>query len=452
MTHFRHWLQSSAFFCIAFAVGTAGWSADVPDLRSRTSGSDWPSFLGPTGDGKSPETGIVTDWSKGLRVVYTLEVGEGYSAPTTSLGRLFFFDRDGDRARLRCLKSESGELLWSQDYGTDYVDMYGYSGGPRTSPVVDGDRLYAFGVEGRLRAHRVTDGKVLWDVDTEARYGVQQNFFGVGATPVVEGDLLIVPIGGSPKGSPGISSGKAKPNGTGVVAFDKRTGEERYRLGDELASYASPVLATSGDRRWAFVFARGGLLAFEPTSGKLDFRVPWRAKLLESVNAASPVVVGDRLFLTEAYGPGALLLKFRPGGFDEVWRDGRRNQSFASHWSTPIHHGGYLYGSSGRSSGNSDLRCVDMATGEVKWKQPGLRRSTQLFVDGHLVALGEYGELWLVKARPDRFEKVAETVLEDDGKPLLRHPAWNSPVLSHGLLYLVGKGRMVAVELIPPSR
>ena len=117
-----------------------------------------------------------------------------------------------------------------------------------------------------------------------------------------------------------------------------------------------------------------------------------------------------------------------------------------------MHHDGYLYGSSGQSSGNADLRCIRLTDGEVMWRQTGLRRSTQLLVDGHLVALGEYGELWLVRATPERFEKVAETVLKKNGKPLLRHPAWNAPVQSHGLLYLAGKGKLVAVELIPPKK
>ena len=128
--------------------------------------------------------------------------------------------------------------------------------------MVDGDRVYTLGVEGRLRAHSAADGELLWQVDTTAEFGVVQNFFGVGSTPRVEGDLLIAQIGGSPPGSPKIHSGEVKGNGSGLVAFDKGTGEVRYSVTDTLASYASPTLATIGGRRWGFAFTRGGLLGF----------------------------------------------------------------------------------------------------------------------------------------------------------------------------------------------
>src|SRR5262249_55102080 len=161
------------------------------------------------------------------------------------------------------------------------------------------DRVYAYGAEGVLHCLRVADGKPLWKVDTAAEFNVIQNFFGVGSTPVVEGDLLIAQVGGSPKGSNPEEFTKLKGNGSGIVAFDKYTGKIRYRISDELASYSSPVLATINGRRWCFVLARGGLVGFEPASGKVDFHFPWRADSLESVNASNPVVVGDHVFISE---------------------------------------------------------------------------------------------------------------------------------------------------------
>ncbi|MEM6794982.1 MAG: PQQ-binding-like beta-propeller repeat protein [Acidobacteriota bacterium] len=422
--------------------------------RTRTFGSDWPTFLGPEADGTSPETGILTDWSGGLEIVWQIEAGEGYGAPTTSRGRLFFFDRHGDQARLAALNAETGEELWRREYSTSYEDLYGYSGGPRASAVVDEDRVYTFGTEGRLRAHRVADGKLLFDLDTSRRYGVQQNFFGVGSTPVIEGDLLIAMIGGSPPGSPSTTSGNATPNGSAIVAFDKLSGEERYRLGDDLASYAGLRVATLGDRRLGLAFVRGGLIGFEPSEGRQEFFFPWRARRLESVNASTPVVEGTRVFLTETYGPGGVLLEIGEGQPEVVWKDGRRAQAMASHWSTPIHRRGTLYGSSGMSSGNADLRAVDFATGKVLWSEPGLERTSLLYVDGHFVVLGERGQVDLVRASPERFERVGTWRPQDkNGRALLRYPAWNAPVLSPGRLYVRGWDRLLAAELIPsPSR
>ena len=422
----------------------------VPDLRSRKTGDDWPRFLGPTQDGKSSETGIRTDWSAGLPVVWQLELGEGYSAPTTSKGRIFIFDRLGNNIRLRALTSEGGDELWSSTYPTDYEDMYNYSGGPRTSPVVDEGRVYAYGPEGRLRCHRVVDGELCWELDTQKAYGVKQNFFGVGSTPAIHGDLLITQIGGSPADSSGIQSGSAQSNGTGIVAFDKFTGEERYRLADELASYASIRVAKIDGRAQAFGFTRGGLVGFEPGSGKQSFFFPWRAKKLESVNAATPVVIGDRVFITESYGRGGALLRVAGGEAKVIWQDERRKKSIESHWATPIHVDGVLYGCSGQSTGNAQLRAVSLESGQVLWKQPGLGRTTLLLVEDHFVVLGEYGEMLLVKVDPESYQEVTRwTPIGEVDQPLVAFPAWNGPILSHGLLYVRGKDRLLALELIP---
>ena len=432
-------------------------------------GSDWPRFLGPTADGRSSEK-ILLDWGEhGPAVLWYKAVGEGYSAPSVADGRVFVFDRVGDEARLMAWDAATGEDLWMATYPSTYEDMYRYSGGPRASPVIDGERVFIHGVDGRLRAHAVGDGELLWEIDTVARYGVVQNFFGVGSTPVVEGDLLMVMIGGSPADSPKITSGEVRGHGSAIVAFDKATGEERYRLSDELASYATPRLVEHGGRRWGFAFTRGGLLAFEPTTGKEDFFYPWRAKKLESVNAATPVVVGDRVLVSESYGPGTSLLRFGvegPEGYELVWKDPPRDQSLQQHWSTPIYDQGILYASSGQSSGEAELRAVEMATGKVLWREGGLGRSTLLWVDDHLLVLTEKGQLLLLEADPERYAPVAQadfgvaTTTENEeaktgpseaamDRPRLRFPVWNAPVLSHGRLYLRGRDQVVVLDLAP---
>ncbi len=455
-------LGLAVFFAAAQELPEASEVAEPAETTASepaSSGSDWPRFLGPTGNSKSPETGILTDWpSEGPPVVWWKEVGEGYSTPVIADGRLFFFDRHGDLARLTAMDPSTGEELWRSEYPTQYEDYYEYSNGPRASPAVDGDRVYIFGVEGRLRCHRVTDGELIWEVDTTERFGVVKNFFGVGSSPVIEGDLLIVPVGGSPPGSPKIHSGEVKGNGSGIVAFDKMTGEVRYSISDELAAYATPVMATIKGRRWGFAFTRGGLLGFEPREGTIDFFYPWRSKVLESVNASTPVVNGDTVFISECYGPGSALLRVKPGGYEVVWADPPgRNKSLQTHWNTAVLDDGFLYASSGRNTGDAELRSVELATGKVAWSERGLKRSSLLHVDGHLLALGEYGTLHLLRPRPDRYETAASVdyagikVTSPGGgaeRPLLRFPAWGAPILSKGLLYLHGKDTLVAVKLV----
>src|SRR5262249_41152877 len=160
-------------------------------------------------------------------------------------------------------ESTTGKFLWKFEYPTAYADAYGYNNGPRCCPLVDGDRVYIHGAEGMIHCLRTRDGKLLWKCDTEADFHVVPNFFGVASVPVVEGGLLLVPVGGSPKGSKREDFVQLKGDKSGVVAFDKYTGKVKYRITDELAGYASPVPTTIKGRRWCFVLARGGLIGFE---------------------------------------------------------------------------------------------------------------------------------------------------------------------------------------------
>ena len=452
--------DSAAASAAAQKPATAGVNpADRPSAgvnpAAHAARSEWPCFLGPTHDGKSPERGILTAWPpEGPRVVWHKKLGVGYGICSISQGRLIQFDCYRDKARLTCMKPDTGDELWRFEYSSVYADMFGYDNGPRCCPVIDGDRVYTFGVEGMLYCVRAADGKEIWKVDTAKDFGVVQNFFGVGSTPLVEGDLLIVQVGGSPPDSPQeISSGRVFGKDSGIVAFDRRTGAVKYRISDELASYSSPVAATIDGRRLCFCLCRGGLLAFEPATGKIVFHYPWRSTLLESVNASNPVVVGDRVFISECYSVGGSLLRIKPDGYEVVWKDGRkRDQAMATHWMTPIHVDGYLYGSSGRHTADAELRCIELATGNVQWSEPRLTRCSLLYVDGHFICLGEDGMLRLIKVSSEKYEEVARVVLMDRGQPLLEFPAWAAPVLAGGLLYVRGKDRLVCLELIPPRK
>jgi outer membrane protein assembly factor BamB len=437
---------------------------DVPDLRTRKTGSDWPSFLGPTRDGVSSEKGIIAPWPKeGLRIVWTEKLGTGYVMPAISKGRCFIFDglarpdRSAEKQRLRCVKSETGEHLWTFDYPCNYKDIIGFDPGPRCSPIVDGGRVYICGPEGMLHCLSVVDGKVIWKVDTVAKFGIQQNFFGAGSTPVIDGDLLIAQVGGSPPDSPDIGSNRVVSNGTAVVAFDKFTGKVKHWGGDEVASYAGPVLATIDGRRWCFVFARGGLLGLDPVTWKVDFHYPWRASELYSVNASNPLVVGDKVFISECYQIGSSLLKVKPNGYEVLWTDKNkgRDKSMMCHWMTPIHHDGYIYGCSGRHEDGCELRCIKLETGKVMWSDRArtLERTSLLMVDGHFICLDERGELLLLKVNPEKFEEVSRLELnKDEDKALLKAPCWAAPILSHGLLYVRGRDHLVCLELIPRKR
>ncbi|MCH9647164.1 MAG: PQQ-like beta-propeller repeat protein [Deltaproteobacteria bacterium] len=433
-------------------------------------GQDWPAFLGPNTDARSTEKlPFGKNGKLSAEVLWRRPIGEGYSSPSTAEGRLFFFDRVGVHTRLVALHPETGKEIWKTQYAMSYEDSYGFSNGPRSSPLIEAGKVYTFGVEGRLRCHDAATGRLIWERDTEKDFGVVTNFFGVGSSPVIEGNLLIAMVGGSPPDSPGIQSGETQGNDTGIVAFHKDTGKTVYTLSNELASYSSPVLATIGNRRFGFVFGRGGLVAFEPASGKEDFSFPWRAKKLTTVNAATPVVAGDRVFLTESYSPGGALLQVHENGYKVLWEESKkRAKSLASHWSTPVFHDGYLYGSSGSGRGNAELRSVHLESGKIEWTKPGLGRSSLLYADGHLLVQSENGPVLLIKAQSSGFELVQEwdpwilpAITDGAGHrsgsktstppPAYHSPAWAAPVLSHGTLFLRDAKHLIAVALSPDA-
>ena len=453
------WLRVSLLLIIQACV-VARLSADTPTVGTRTVGEDWPAFLGPRGDGTSSEAGVQPElWKPHPPIKWTMKLGVSYGGPTVAKGRLLQFDRFGDAERLTCFNAETAAELWQAETTVEYEDLYGYNNGPRCSPIVDGDFVYTYGVSGQLTCWQLANGKKLWQKDTLKEYGVVQNFFGVASTPYIYKDLLLVMIGGSPTASQLVPAGRldqVKPNGSAVVAFNKLTGQEMYRVGNDLASYASMTVRELNGKPTGLAFLRSGLLAWEPETGKEVFQFPWRAKSMESVNAAMPVTQGNQLLISEGYEIGSSLLAVSQGKPKLVWQDSGslRKLAFRAHWSTPVWVGDFLYGCSGRNQPDADFRCIRMSDAKLQWAERRHERSSLLLVDGYLIVLGEYGRLELVKTNPDKFDVVASANLnqisdQTDKQSLLEYPCWAAPVLSHGLLYVRGADRLICMELIP---
>ena len=468
-------------FCFA-ATSAAVTSAEVasaPDISSQP-GEDWGPFLGPEGNGRSGLTDAVVPWpSAGPPVVWHCALGQGYCAPAVARGRAVVFDRTGETMRLRCLEAETGRQIWERFYPADYTDTFGYDGGPRASPVIVEDRVLTFGPEGRLECRALLDGASLWHVDSSSVYHVVKNFFGVGAAPLVVSAggqrLVVVRIGGSRPGStPSAPDRLDRVQGldSGLVAFDLVTGRECWRSSDQLASYSAPMVGSSGGKDCVLAWLREKFLVIDPASGAVLHAFRWRADELFSVVAASPVSVGEEVLLSETYGPGSVLLDLKKGGLEVLRKDpdnSRPRSALKAHWATPIFYKGHLYGSSGRNSGDAQLVCADWKTGTILWSEPGLGRSSAVLVGSsrgaHLIVLGEFGDLVLVKAVPEGFLTVSRSRPVDPAaaqgnavqKPLdnlqrangelLAAPCWAAPVVAHGYLYVRGEGRLVCLDL-----
>jgi len=376
-----------------------------------------------------------------LKILWDCKLPGSFGPPSVADGKLYHFDIAEGNARLTCRDAAAGRELWTFDYACNYKDPFGYDG-TRCCPVIDGDRIYITGPDGVL--HCVRDGKKIWSVDTIARWHVLPNFFGVSSVPLIEGDLLLVAVGGSPKNQPTATLADAKSDNSLIVAFDKQTGEVKYAAGQELASFTSPMVVTMHGRRVGLYLARGGMHGFEPATGRTLFHYPWRAKMLESALAANPLVVDERILITESYELGANLLSYDGRKLASLWSDRARprdEKALMAHWATPIHHDGFVYGCSGRHTTDADLRCFNLKTGELAWTQRRTTRCTLMKVDGRLLSFSENGELRLLKLNPAKYEEVARWQSD------LEHPSWAPPVLSHGRLYLRGKERLVCYDL-----
>ncbi|MBK9138266.1 MAG: PQQ-like beta-propeller repeat protein [Verrucomicrobia bacterium] len=426
--------------------------------------ADWPGFLGPHGNGTSSETNLLEQFpAGGPRVLWSRDLGTGYAAPSVIGSRLVVFHREGEEEIVECLDAATGNSRWRHAYPSRFEDPYGYNNGPRSAPLLTTNRCFTFGAEGRLSCLDLETGRPLWHRDTAKDWQVPEAFFGVGSSPVLAGDRLLVMVGGQPD--------------AGMAAFDAATGRTLWesvgqktwtgqpmlgwpgqrtvvwRANDKQASYATPVLATVHGRPTAFCLMRQGLVSLNPATGEVNFVRWFRAQVEESVNAANPVVVDDLVLISAAYYRlGSVLLRVQPDGhsFEEVWK----STAIEAHWSTPVHADGYLYAFSGRNEPDARFRCVELRTGRIRWERdeswgrrstrqpPTYGRGSCILADNKLIVFGEGGLLGLFRVNPERPEELARWQV-----PSLEYPTWAGPVLSNRRLFLRGEQRLVCLDL-----
>jgi outer membrane protein assembly factor BamB len=408
----RHLLLIAASV-VAFAAGTAA--------------QDWPQFLGPTRNGVY--AGPLSDaWAaQGPRVVWRKTVGQGFGGPVVVGGRLLLFHRLGNEEVLDSIDARTGTAQWRYAYPSTYRDDFGFDEGPRAVPVAVDGVVYTFGAEGQLHAIDLAKGTRLWSVDTMARFGVPKGFFGAAGSPLVEDGRVLANVGGA----------KA-----GIVAFEAKTGRVLWTATDAGASYSSPVGATIAGRRYAIFLTRAGLLGLDPTNGQVVFQRPWRARMAASVNAATPVVVGDLIFVSAQYGPGAGVLRLDGSTLTPLWTS---DDALSNHYATSMHRDGILYGFHGRQEFGQSFRAVELRTGKVRWTEERFGAGTVTLAGDRLVILRENGELVLAPASPDGFKPLARARVVDG--TVRAYPA-----LADGFLFARNeKDTLVAVDLRPSS-
>lgn len=453
--------------CMAFTFGACA-------------AEDWPWFLGPRHDGTSAETDILLEWPEnGPGVLWKESIGTGYSAPSVLGDKVVIHHRQQDREIVSCRFVSDGSVVWQHDYESEFSDPYGYNNGPRCSPVLTDERCFTLGAEGMLCCTDMKSGKVIWQHDLRAEFDLPDWFFGVGCSPVLDADRLIVPVGGQPNSGIvafAIADGRKLWEAVGRKTWDGvtdiHTEKPHEWTGSEMViSYSSPIIATIHNQKHLLCLVRQGLVSLDPATGHENFHYWFRPKVHESVNAARPVVIGDRIFLSAAYRLGSALLKVNEDGtsYAEVWKD---SDNMLAHWSTPIHVDGYLYGFSGRHENEGELRCIRLSDGKVMWQTVGFTgdvrdlardrttgkimdkntnkpvpfpyygRGSLIRVGNRFIVLGERGTLAVVHVNPQEFREDCRASFDE-----IHYPAWAAPVLSAGRLYLRSEDWLLCLDL-----
>ena len=394
-------------------------------FASPAAAGDWPQILGPNRDGVAVGERLADVLPAAPRPTWTLPVGDGFAGPAVVDGVVYLHHRVGESERAAAVDAAAGRTLWTADAPTLYTGAIVSDAGPRCVPVVAGDRVILYGAEGRLRCLDRGTGAELWSDATHETFGVPQSYFGAGSTPLVEGGLVIVNVGGARREA-------------GVVAFDLATGAVKWTATADQASYSSPIAATIGGERRVVVVARRRCVGLDPATGKVLWSVPFGARG-PTVTAANPVLLGETLFLTASYNVGAAAFKLSADDATELWRD----DLLSSQYTTPIALDGLLYGVDGRQDGGpASLVCVDPAARQVLWTQKDFGYATLVLADGKLLAQKTDGELVLV--RPDK-----AAYAELGRASLTKGTARALPALSDGRWFLRDETTLSAYDLAP---
>ena len=388
----------------------------------RLSAEDWPQFLGPDRNGvyRGP---LSEKWGpQGPPVVWRKNVGQGFSGPVVAQGKVIVFHRVGNEEVVEALDPRTGSGQWRFAYPSSYRDDFGFDEGPRAVPVVANGIVYTFGAQGQLHALDLMKGTRIWADDTQKHFQTPKGFFGAAGSPLVEDGRVIANVGG---------------RNAGIVAFEAKTGKVLWTATSDEASYSSAAGATIAGRRVALFLTRAGIVGLDPPTGKVLFQRAWRARMAASVNVATPLVVGDLLFVSAEYGPGAGVFRLDGTTLAQLWAS---DEVLTNHYATSVYHNGHLYGFHGRQEFGQSFRAVEFRTGKVLWSQDRFLAGTVTLAGDRLVILRERGELVIAAASPDAFRPIARA-------QILSGTVRAYPALSDGFLYARNENTLIGLDL-----
>ena len=408
-------------------AGLALLALCVSGIAHRGMAADWPQFMGPTRDGKAGagERVVAQLPTSGPKVLWTHPLGSGFAGPVVAEGKVVVFHRVADQTVVEALGAKDGKALWKFTHENAYQDSFGMDDGPRGCPAIAEGKVIVHGADGMVHALNLADGRRLWSYDTVAETGSAQGFFGRACSPLIVGDKVILTPGGRTAQGP-----------AGVIALNLADGKLAWQSVDDEAGYASPVLHGGV----AFCWLRNNLVGVNPADGNVAFSMGLRSSMDASVNAAQPVSCGaDLVFTSAGYGVGASLWKWTAGSgkLVQVWH---KDDVLECHYSSPVFREGYLYGFHGRQEFGQRLRCIRAEDGKMMWESGRVPGGTLLLVQDTLLVLTEAGELWLVDATPEKFNRRAQGQVSRGG-----HRSYAA--FANGIFYARDGKQLTAVDL-----
>ena len=405
----------SAIFVFAMIAGMSGLNIHA---------GDWPQILGPNRNGIAVDERLAEQWpSSGPKKVWDAKIGSGFAGAAVSGQTVVLFHRQKADDKLTAFNAETGEPIWSTSFPTSFQPQIGEGDGPLTTPTIHNGSIFAYSGEGKLYCVDLKGGKKRWERKTHKDFGANGGYFGAGSAPLVEGNLVIVNVGGDKMEA-------------GVVAFNTETGETAWKAVKDQASYSSPVAVTQGDTRHLLCITRLNLVSLDPLTGKERFRTPFGQRG-PTVNGAIPVITDNNILLTASYGIGAEWLKFGPQNCDVVWSD----EILSSQYTTPILHDRAMYGIDGRQDGGPiSLKCFDPMTRKEYWSKSGMTYSTLIGANGLLLVMQTDGVLKLTRLSKERYEELGSAKLLPGTTRAL-------PALANGRFYVRNEKTLICVDL-----
>lgn len=410
------------------------------------SAEDWPQWRGPQRDGVWRETGIVEKFAeRELPIKWRAKISAGYSGPTVAAGKVYVTDRLAERGnsqeRVHCFDEKTGVPVWSMAYPCEYGKV-GYAAGPRASVTIDAGKAYALGSTGWLHCLDAAGGNVLWKRDLETDHKIALPIWGITAAPLVEGNLLLLHIGGR--------------DGACILAVNKDTGVDVWKALHDRGQYSTPIIVEQGGKRVAICWTGDSVTGLEVSTGEKLWTQPWKPRNMP-IGVATPVLEGNHVFFTSFYD-GSLLLKLdreRPA-FEQLWKivgqDERNTDALHSIISTPVFDSGYIYG----VDSYGELRCLDAKTGERIWEDttavPKARWSTIHFVKNgdRYFLFNERGELIIAKLSPKGYEEISRAKLLEPTLDQLRQRGgvcWSHPAFANKCVFNRNDNELVCASL-----